>query len=85
MFEENYKRFETKWKEICTYGDNKELKCAIISKMKYKSGFSTLKNDMEFMTDLLELEKNNNTHLQFSITNKIEYLVRLSSDFNPFI
>lgn len=34
LFEENYKRFETKWKEICTYGDNKELKCAIISKKK---------------------------------------------------
>lgn len=47
--------------------------------------FLHLKNVMEFMTDFLELEKNNNTHLQFSITNKIEYLVRLSSDFNPFI
>lgn len=72
-FEDDYNKFENKWK---TFFSANEIKSSLIRSKKYKFGLTSFKNnDISFYSDFFDTLLKYNVYLHFGIFNKIEYLV----------
>lgn len=76
-FEEDYKKFEVKYKEKFTLDEEKELKAVeVIKKKNFQLGFNKLNaNSTEFYNDYFDILINNQCIFQMNFFSKIEFLV----------
>lgn len=72
--EESYQEFEKKYKKIYTVKG--EMKSTILKPNKYKAGLvSFKKDDLCFVSDLLDMIRDYDMYLYICVFNKIEYII----------
>lgn len=76
IFENDYIKFENKYKKIFGIDIEEELKSTIIKKKNFRFGFNNLNtNAIKFYTDFFELMLKNSCIFQINLFSKIEFLV----------